>query len=462
VTITISQVDEVRVGRILGRDEGQFCDFKAKEIKPAKLSVTLAAFANADGGEVFVGVTGPKLGPMRWDGFENPEAANDHIQVIEQLFPIGDVCRVSFLESPKEKGLLLHIEVDKTIDIRKATDGSVFLRRGAQNLPQDTEEKLDRLKLNKGISSYEDMTVSATTDTITNSLVTLEFMLEAVPAAEPDAWLTKNRVIVGGKPTVAGIMLYSDEPQTDLPKASIKIYRYKTSDAEGTRAALDFDPIAIEGCAYKQIYAAVEKIREITEKIPLLGIEGLVKISYPTEAIHEIVTNAVIHRDYSINDDIHVRIFDNRIEVQSPGTLPGHVTVKNILAERASRNSKLVRLLNKFHNPPNKDVGEGLNTAFQAMRSVKLRDPVIEQKDLGVLVSLRHEKLGTPEQIIVEYLRSNEEINNATARQICFIGSENTVKRVFQKMINAGLIDRIPDLPLNKTGYVKGKNFPIS
>jgi len=131
----------------------------------------------------------------------------------------------------------------------------------------------------------------------------------------------------------------------------------------------------------------------------------------------------VIHRDYSINDDIHVRIFDNRIEVQSPGTLPGHVTVNNILNERAARNPKVVRLLNKFRNPPNKDVGEGLNTAFEAMRNLKLKDPTIEVSENGVLVTLRHEKLGTPEQIIVEYLGEHDEINNATARAICFIGS---------------------------------------
>lgn len=85
---------------------------------------------------------------------------------------------------------------------------------------------------------------------------------------------------------------------------------------------------------------------------------------------------------------------------------------------------------------------------------------MIEQKENSVLVILRHEKLGTPEQIVVDYLKSNEEINNAIARSICFIGSENSIKRIFQKMIGAGLIERIPGRPLNKTGYVRGPNFP--
>ncbi|MGA4552061.1 ATP-binding protein [Methylorubrum aminovorans] len=198
----------------------------------------------------------------------------------------------------------------------------------------------------------------------------------------------------------------------------------------------------------------------MTEDIPLLGTSGLEKIDYPTEAVHEIVTNAVIHRDYSINDDVHIRIFDNRIEVQSPGSLPGHVTEKNYLEERFARNPKIVRLLNKYKNPPNKDVGEGLNTAFEAMRKLKLQDPIVRQHDSSVLVVLKHEKLGTPEQLIVDYLRYNEEINNSIARKICFIGSENTMKRTFQKMIKAGLLQPVPGRSPNKSGYIKGPNFP--
>lgn len=161
-----------------------------------------------------------------------------------------------------------------------------------------------------------------------------------------------------------------------------------------------------------------------------------------------------------MNDDVHIRIFDNRIEVFSPGRLPGHVNERNILKERFARNPKIVRILNKFDNPPNKDVGEGLNTAFEAMRQLRLREPVITQNEGGVLVSLRHEKMASPEEVILEYLKHNGEINNATARRIAHIGSENAVKRIFAKMIDAGLIERIPGRALSKTGYIRGPNFP--
>jgi len=146
--------------------------------------------------------------------------------------------------------------------------------------------------------------------------------------------------------------------------------------------------------------------------------------------------------------------------VQSPGTLPAHITIKNILDERAARNPKIVRLLNKFRNPPNKDVGEGLNTAFEAMKKLRLKQPLIEQKENGVLVTLRHEKLGSSDQMIVEFLRINDQINNSIARELCSIGSENTVKRIFAKLVKAGVLQRVPNRPLNKAGYVRGPKIP--
>ena len=270
----------------------------------------------------------------------------------------------------------------------------------------------------------------------------------------------KQKLIRDSAPTVGGLILFSDEPQSSMPKAAIKIYRYKTSDTEGTRATLESDPTTVEGNAYEQVYSAVERVKQITERIPLVGSHGLEKIEYPTVAIHEIITNAILHRDYSLNDDVHIRIFDNRIEVESPGRLPAHITEQNILKERFARNPKIVRIINKFRNPPNKDVGEGLNTSFQAMRELKLKDPLIMQRENSVIVILKHEKLGSSEEVIINYLRENEEVNNTKARELCFVGDANKMKRVFQKMMEAELIERIPGRAQSKAAYRKGPNFP--
>jgi ATP-dependent DNA helicase RecG len=141
----------------------------------------------------------------------------------------------------------------------------------------------------------------------------------------------------------------------------------------------------------------------------------LEEILYPDETLHEIITNAVLHRDYSIAADTQIRIYDNRVEVQSPGRLPGHITTKNILDEQAARNPRLVRIVNKFPNAPNKDVGEGLNTAFQAMKALKLKEPEIVETETAVIVHIRHSPLASPHEAVMSYLDRHDEITNSMA-----------------------------------------------
>jgi ATP-dependent DNA helicase RecG len=209
------------------------------------------------------------------------------------------------------------------------------------------------LEFAKGVTSFEGHPVGVATELITESTVTRQFLEHVVPKAQPEAWLRKQSLIINDMPTVAGLLLFAEEPQAQIPKhCGIKVYRYETQESEGFRESLTFVPITVEGCLYDQIKDAVRITTTEAEKIPHLGPDGLESIKYPPETLHEIITNAVIHRDYSIADDIHVRIFDNRIEVESPGRLPAHVTPKNILHERFARNGAIVRLLNKLPTRP--------------------------------------------------------------------------------------------------------------
>lgn len=440
--------------------EGQFLDVKAKEIAPAKLSRTLSAFCNTDGGVLCVGIAETPKGRM-WDGFDNPEEANGIFQLIHELFPLNNPISSTFYSARSEKGLVLVLETAKTAHIVKASDGRIYVRRSASNQPVITPDQIKQLELTKGVASHEDATVQDDIRNIIESTTFQEFLETIVPSADKNVWLKKQRLEIEGLPTVAAQILFSDEPQIVLPKSAIKLYRYKTTDAEGTRETLEFQPKTIEGCAYNLIVRSVQETVRITEGIPILGKEGLEKISYPTEAIHEVITNAVIHRDYSINDDIHVRIFDNRIEVLSPGKLPAYITPKNILHERFARNPKIVRLLNKFPDAPNKDVGEGLNTTFEAMRKLNLKDPVISQTSSSVLVVLRHERLASLEDRIMEYFRSNAhmQINNATARAVCKETSDSKVRKAFSRMIDAKMIEKVPGTSGSGTKYrLKLKN----
>ena len=267
----------------------------------------------------------------------------------EGVFPLGDECNYGFLQTPIGIGFVLKVEIRKSKDVKPTSDGKVYVRRGAQNLPVGTDEALQRLKRNKGLTSFETEPVAVDKTLITNSDHIIRFMLEVVPTAEPEPWLKKQQVILQEKPTVAGLVLFADEPQAAIPKrCGLKIYRYKTKDQEGTRETLAFDPVSVEGCAYDQILTAVQRTAEIIESVKINTPGGLQAVTYPSTALHEIITNAVLHRDYSIADDIHIRIFDNRVEVMSPGTLPAHITPSNILEERFARNGTIVRLFGRF------------------------------------------------------------------------------------------------------------------
>jgi ATP-dependent DNA helicase RecG len=448
-------------GKILALDEGHFADLKAIEVAPAKLTESLSAFANADGGELYIGIAEDKPNKRRvWNGFANAEAANGHIQALEALFPLGQDFDYTFLSSDGAAGVVLQVVVRKTPDIKRASSGHIYVRRGAQKLRLTTQEQIKRLEYAKGLASFENEVTQAGPEVITNSTEIIEFMLEVVPTAEPEAWLRKQQLLREDRPTVCGVLLFAEEPQAVLPKrCGAKIYRYKTTEPVGTRDTLAFDPLTIEGPSYKQIRRAVDETIRVVEDAPALGAHGLEHARYPREAIHEIVTNAVIHRDYSIADDIHIRVFDNRVEIESPGRLPAHVTPENILEERFARNGSLVRLLNKYPSPPNKDVGEGLNTAFEAMRRLGFKEPVVLNKENSVLVTIRHERLASREEIILEYLETNASIANKRAREICHVDADYKMRRVFQRLEERKLIEKVPGTNQSTTAYRKGAKF---
>lgn len=99
--------------------------------------------------------------------------------------------------------------VRKTKGVVKASDGIPYIRRGAQNLPVDTAPKLALLERNKGITSFENESVSIDLPIVCNSETVIKFILDVVPTSEPETWLRKQELIKDDKPTVAGVVLFS-------------------------------------------------------------------------------------------------------------------------------------------------------------------------------------------------------------------------------------------------------------
>lgn len=252
--------------------------------------------------------------------------------------------------------------------------------------------------------------------------------------------------------------LYLASPLSKLacepPPYCFLMTRYQTSDSKYDRQILVGEPCSIEGPVGLLIRRAVAKVEEIVKASHITLGDQTEPARYPIAAVHEIIANAVLHRDYSLKDDVHVGIYDNRIEVTSPGRLPGHITPQNILDERFMRNPKIVRLVNKLPDPPNKDIGEGLNTAFKEMSKANLKIPLIEELDAAVKVTLRHDRIASRAQLIVQFLRDNGRIKNRQAREITGKESANAMYKVFSYLVNAGII-RVanPDASTSETEY---------
>jgi type I site-specific restriction endonuclease/predicted HTH transcriptional regulator len=456
MSISVSKITKSQYKKILELEEGHFLDLKSKDIEPAKLTRSISAFANTDGGELYVGIAeNKKTKTNHWEGFENVEAANGYLQIFYELFPFGQEFSYEFLSY--ESSLVLHIEIQRTRNIKQSSDNKTpYIRVGAQNLPVKTIEAITRLRRNKGIDSFEEETTSGNASELADSKPLIEFINKKCPHMEPIKWLNRQLMICNDKATVCGVLLFAEEPQAIIPKhCDIKIYRYRTGDEKGNRDLLDSDPITIEGWIYQQIKLAVEKTIEIVEEIPKLGARGLENVSYPRETLHEIITNAVLHRDYSFPNDIHIRIFDNRIEIESPGRLPGHITVNNILEQSFPRNPRLVRYIHKFPNPPNKDIGEGLDTAFSAMQQLRLKPPVIQELENKVIVYIYHEALASPEETILKYFEEHTYIKTSIARKICHIESDSKMRNILRGLIEKNLIEPVPGLKGSASAYRK-------
>lgn len=150
-------IGTVEADRILQLEESHYIDLKSVDVEPAKLSEAVSAFANTAGGELFIGIDESNTAGQKvrsWRGFKDIEAANAHIAVIEGMMPLGGHYRATFLLAQRMPGAVLHLVVFKTKDILTATNGTPYIRRGAQKLPVKGNDALHRLRLDHRFDLY--------------------------------------------------------------------------------------------------------------------------------------------------------------------------------------------------------------------------------------------------------------------------------------------------------------------
>jgi ATP-dependent DNA helicase RecG len=191
-------------------------------------------------------------------------------------------------------------------------------------------------------------------------------------------------------------------------------------------------------------------------------IEGLWRRDipeYPDEAVREAVVNALAHRDYSHfvrGSYIQIRLFADRLEIQSPGGLYGNVTAETLEQEQSTRNRVLMRLMEDLHLVENR--GSGIRAMLAAMRNANLEPPRFQDRRSSFLVTFRNHTLMNPEAIAwlnqladrplndhqrlaLVYLRHNKQITNSDYQRLNHVDSV-TANRELRGLVQLGLIEQ--------------------
>ncbi|HUT85716.1 MAG TPA: RNA-binding domain-containing protein, partial [Elusimicrobiales bacterium] len=368
--------------KLLSLKEWHTFECKRALIQPAKLLETMVAFANSDGGTIVIGLEDPKKanGEKRLLGIsENLDNVSNFLTLINKeiepvITPTKFEIPITNINGIKDNLMILTIE--KSDNIHSLKKGDTFVRNGNQNIKIGSVEII-RLKREKGAVAFEkEIPAKIALSDLDEQL--LDVYKKNVQSKEEkiESFLKDNglALIRNGKCIInnAGALLFCKNPSISLGmKCGIKISHYY-GDKISYSGKPNFvkRPFTIEGPLINQIEKAVAYFKETVNSSPpkLKGATFVPSLLIPEWAFQEAVTNAVIHRNYFTQNDIQIRFFDTRIEIESPGTYPGHITVNNIRHERFSRNPTVERTLNRFRNAPNLDSGEGVNRIFSIMK----------------------------------------------------------------------------------------------
>ena len=305
----------------------------------------IAAFANAAGGVVLAGVAddGKVIGMSR------AQIANlDALLVEVSTDTIKPPVRIRTHHTELSDGrLVLLAEVPESDSVHESPGGN-YIRVGASKRLMGSDERL-RLAQRRSQARFLWFDKQPVPETGFRTLAEALWkpLLSAEGAAEPEAALGKLALLVDDeagvlRAAVAGVLLCTPNPEQWLPNACITATRYRGRD----RASGQIDAQEITGPLNEQIAGAVafaaRNMQVAARKDPARSDLP----QYSERAVFEALVNAVVHRDYSIRGTkIRLSMFDDRLEIQSPGSLPNNLTVESMGSRQSTRNEALTSVL---------------------------------------------------------------------------------------------------------------------
>ena len=465
-----------RIKTLLTARESRTLDFKRVSGKMVgKALETLCAFANTEGGILVLGVADEKQekGSARFFGIqENPEALDELTRKVRtQLHPPIEAIR--FVRLPcslrdGNAGHLVMVQVSKSDKVHSIVDDGTWMRLDACNREMTAAESTE-LSYRRGVRSAESEPVAVPLDLLDTetwrSFVAARGLRSGSFAEQMQRIGLASRVGDDVQPARAAVLLFADEPGGLLAahgsRADIRLMVYDGKQpVPGATPNLRKSPKTIRGPLIMQIDAAVKAVLdELAQGLTLSGSGFKTQHLYPERVVKEAIVNAVIHRDYRLNRDIFIRLFDDRIEVESPGVFPGNITPANVgRAGSKARNPLIAQNLREFPVPPNIDAGEGVKMMFAEMAQAKLYPPQYRQNTEtaveSVTVTLLNHERPTVWDEVSHWIDAHGAIANS---DLCHIANVDTLaaSRMLRAWVDQGVLEPLPNRAKRNMAYTK-------
>jgi ATP-dependent DNA helicase RecG len=393
------------IGLLLKQERGQFLEFlsayeyrrggtqKKKEEDLARETVRLlSGMANADGGTLLLGVepdrsvTGVPYGP---------EEVQNLLQAPQTLLtpplnPTSEKIRLGNL-------LLIKFAVASALEVYRVTGGRSFYRIATETPPLPAEQIHSLREAKRSVIFERQQPLNAQCDDLDETAIAaLKARIQDCRA--PEAILARSYHLLDtsrgrATPNMAGLLLFAKDPSLWHPRCGIDFVKYEGTERQHGALLNVVKRIRFEAPLVRLIDEAVGRIKEhVRERTVLHDLFFRERLEYPTFAWQEALVNAVAHRDYSITGAaIEIWMFDDRIEVRSPGLPPPPVTLEQLRQHRSShfsRNPLIVRMLADLGYL--REMGEGIPRMFQEMEHHGLHAPEFTAEGFLFIVTLRN------------------------------------------------------------------------
>ena len=421
------------------------------------LAETLVAFANADGGTVLLGV-----GP---DGTVRGDLLSEEIENALRLALVAcrPPVRTEWEQMETPQGVVVAIRVPRSTELHSLADGRVLLRAGSENRPLGGEA-IRQLAATKSSGDFETESVAGATRADLDDDLIAEYLAKREERQRRPAIAAREQMLrdigaldLSGQPTVSGLLLFGRQPQTHLPQSGLLFVRFTGNEPRGPEGLPGYGRREeIGGSLARLIERAWQVVwSEMRVEAVVRGLVREEKTEYPPFAVREALVNAVAHRDYRLGGRrIEVRMFDDRLEVISPGGLPGYMTLENLVDEHYARNPRLVDGL--FQWGFIESLGLGVDRMIEDMLRAGHPPPIFKATPYSFSVTLKNarerraapaweQRMNERQMRAMRFIQEQGRIANRDYQELCPDVSPETLRLDLADLVERGLILKIGD-----------------